>query len=226
MPSRTIPQGLSYEAMETALSGDHILASTREKVRALLGDDEVIALFTEVERSLGASPNWRKVQFTFFEILADVAGDPPEEIKGRLTKACQFLFEEASPNGSEHLSAVLGAGNLQVGVDPRSGEGRLLETYKGIEIRAADMEWRKDQGVYVGPPHKNHGMTIYHRDFVSQLDKEKVRKSLAGQVLYVDSKDVQEARWLVDEFRLTQGPASLMQPGVKCYVKGQGRSCR
>ena len=208
--------------METALSGDHILASTREKVRALLGDDEVIALFTEVERSLGASPNWRKVQFTFFEILADVAGDPPEEIKGRLTKACQFLFEEASPNGSEHLSGVLGAGNLQVGVDPRSGEGRLLETYKGIEIRAADMEWRKDQGVYVGPPHKNHGMTIYHRDFVSQLDKEKVRKSLAGQVLYVDSKDVQEARWLVDEFRLTPGPCFSHAAWCQMLRRGAG----
>ena len=99
----------------------------------------------------------------------------------------------------------MGVGSPQVGVDPRSGEGQLLDTRRGVEIRAADMEWRRDAGVYVGPPHKDHGVTIYHREFVSQLDKEAVKESLQGQVLYVVEKDIQEARWLIDEFQLDGG---------------------
>ena len=57
----------------------------------------------------------------------------------------------------------------------------------------------------MGPPHKDHGVTIYHREFVSQLDKEAVKESLQGQVLYVVEKDIQEARWLIDEFQLDGG---------------------
>ena len=73
--------GLTYEAMETALREDKILPATREKVRALLADEKVVSLFRDVEQALRASRNWRKIQFAFFEILADVAGDPPDVIK-------------------------------------------------------------------------------------------------------------------------------------------------
>ena len=97
---------------------------------------------------------------------------------------------------------LLGVDQSQAGVDPRSGEGRLLKLVNGIEVRAADIEWKREDGVYVGTPHKEFGASIYHQEFVSQLDKEKVRISLVGQHLYVGSKDLRAADWLIQEFGL------------------------
>ena len=74
-----------------------------------------------------------------------------------------------------------------------------------MEIRAAGVEWKRDDGIFVGSPHREFGASIYHRDFVSQLDKEEVRKSLEGQKLYVTPGDVKDALWLIHEFGIKKG---------------------
>ena len=75
----------------------------------------------------------------------------------------------------------------------------------GVEVRAADVDWLKTSGVYVGVPHRENGATIYHPDFVCQLDREKVRSALKGQALYVDPNHEEDALWLIGEFEIPPG---------------------
>ena len=126
-------------------------------------------------------------------------------MKTRLAESMRFLVNESEPDGIAGFSRLLGVGSPQVGVDPRPGEGKLLKVVRGIEIRAASIDWTKEDGVYVGPPSKDYGTTIYHRDFVGQLDRELVRESLQGQRLYVQEKDQHHAEWLIAEFGLEAG---------------------
>ena len=195
---------LEYPAMERALKEYGVSDATRQKVKDLLQDPEVVALYRLRKYALGKSKNWIQVEQDFFEMIADVAGDPPDMVKEQLKRSCSFLEEEANPSGSEAICRLLGVDSSPTGVDPRSGEGRLLKVIEGIEVRAAEVEWRKEDGVYVGNPHKEFGASIYHPEFVSQLDKEKVRLSLAGQKLYINSREVDTAEWLIREFGLVQ----------------------
>jgi len=188
--------------MERALNECEVSEETREKVRSLMQDPEVVALYRLRRFALGKSPNWKMIEQDFFEMIANVAGDPPALVKKQLRLSCQFLGEELIPSASEVACRLLGVDQSQAGVDPRSGEGRLLKLVNGIEVRAADIEWKREDGVYVGTPHKEFGASIYHQEFVSQLDKEKVRISLVGQHLYVGSKDLRAADWLIQEFGL------------------------
>lgn len=199
------PIGLSYPALERAMRENEISEETAVKVRELLLDEEVIGLHQLLQKSVKASPNWVKIEFRFFEILADVAGDPPSVVKKRLQEHCSFIEAERNPSASPALSTLLGVGSLPLGVDPRVGEGRLLRVEQGVEVRAAEVEWKKEDGVFVGAPHREHGCTIYHKDFVSQLGHEAVRQSLSGQKLYVAPNDVEGALWLIREFKLGKG---------------------
>ena len=199
------PIGLSYPALERAMRENEISEETAVKVRELLLDEEVIGLYQLLQKSVKASPNWVKIEFRFFEILADVAGDPPSVVKKRLQEHCSFIEAERNPSASPALSTLLGVGSLPLGVDPRVGEGRLLRVEQGVEVRAAEVEWKKEDGVFVGAPHREHGCTIYHKDFVSQLGHEAVRQSLSGQKLYVAPNDVEGALWLIREFKLGKG---------------------
>ena len=195
-------RGLEYPAMERALNECEVSEETREKVRSLMQDPEVVALYRLRRFALGKSPNWKMIEQDFFEMIANVAGDPPALVKKQLRLSCQFLGEELIPSASEVACRLLGVDQSQAGVDPRSGEGRLLKLVNGIEVRAADIEWKREDGVYVGTPYKEFGASIYHQEFVSQLDKEKVRISLVGQHLYVGSKGLRAADWLIQEFGL------------------------
>lgn len=193
-------QGLEYLAMERALNECEVSEETREKVRSLMQDPEVVSLYRLRRFALGKSLNWKMIEQDFFEMIANVAGDPPALVKKQLRLSCQFLGEELIPSASEVACRLLGVDQSQAGVDPRSGEGRRLKSVNGIEVRSADVEWKKEDGIYVGTPHKEFGSSIYHQEFVSQLDKEKMRISLADQHLYVGSKDLRAAEWLIQEF--------------------------
>eukprot|EP00438_Fugacium_kawagutii_P001042 Skav214386 [mRNA] locus=scaffold333:24516:28736:- [translate_table: standard] len=188
--------------MDIALRGDMITDDIRMKVKGLMKDPEVIALHKYLKELMGKSPAWKKLEYAFFGILSDVAGDNPEKIRKRFWEEFRFLEDEAPPGISPAVCRLLEVGSHQIGVDPRSGEGRLLRVVNGIEVRAADMEWKREDGVYVGPPHKDRGATIYHRDFVGQLDKELVKQSLKGQQLYVGPSDLEHALWLIDDCKL------------------------
>jgi len=179
--------------------------STRTKVREFVQDPQVVEMHAMLKESLGKSSKWNEVEYGFFETVADVAGDPTLEVKTRLAESMRFLVNESEPDGIAGFSRLLGVGSPQVGVDPRPGEGKLLKVVRGIEIRAAIIDWTKEDGVYVGPPSKDYGTTIYHRDFVGQLDRELVRESLQGQRLYVQEKDQHHAEWLIAEFGLEAG---------------------
>jgi site-specific DNA-cytosine methylase len=179
--------------------------STRTKVREFVQDPQVVEMHAMLKESLGKSSKWNEVEYGFFETVADVAGDPTLEVKTRLAESMRFLVNESEPDGIAGFSRLLGVGSPQVGVDPRPGEGKLLKVVRGIEIRAASIDWTKEDGVYVGPPSKDYGTTIYHRDFVGQLDRELVRESLQGQRLYVQEKDQHHAEWLIAEFGLEAG---------------------
>eukprot|EP00435_Cladocopium_sp_Y103_P011463 s1363_g3.t1 len=210
--------------METALNQAGVSEETRQKVKELMMDPEVVALYRLQEYAVGKSRNWTKVQHDFFETVADVAGDPPEKVKEQLRAGCRFLEDEAIPSASQGLCHLLGVDSSLTGVDPRSGEGRLLKVINGIEVRAAEVEWRKEDGVYVGSPHKEFGASIYHKEFVSQLDKEKVRLSLAGQHLYVASRNLPEAEWLINEFRLTAKPHLSVAAWRQKLQRGLGKA--
>ena len=134
-------RGLEYPAMERALNECEVSEETREKVRSLMQDPEVVALYRLRRFALGKSPNWKMIEQDFFEMIANVAGDPPALVKKQLRLSCQFLGEELIPSASEVACRLLGVDQSQAGVDPRSGEGRLLKLVNGIEVRAADVEW-------------------------------------------------------------------------------------
>ena len=170
-----------------------------------MADPYVIQLYHDVKSCMGRSSSWAKVEYSFFEAVSDVAGDSPEGVKERLGRAARFLVEDSDPGSNQDVCRVLGVGQTPAGVDPRQGEGRLLSTRRGIEVRSADMEWTKEDGVYVSPPHKDHGCTIFHPDFVSQLDRGLVREALQGQQLYVSGSMAEDAEWLIDEFQLEAG---------------------
>ena len=69
---------LEYPAMERALKEYGVSDATRQKVKDLLQDPEVVALYRLRKYALGKSKNWIQVEQDFFEMIADVAGDPPE----------------------------------------------------------------------------------------------------------------------------------------------------
>ena len=110
------------------------------------------------------------------------------------------------PDGESGLCSLLGVRGHLVGDDPRSGEGELLKVVQGIEIRTASVDWKREDGVYIGRPCKEYGATIYHRDFVGQLDRELVKSSLEGQCLYVRRDDLAHAEWLINQFGLQAAP--------------------
>jgi site-specific DNA-cytosine methylase len=197
--------------------------ATREKVRELMKDPEVVALYHLKKNSIGMCSNWKQIEYSFFEAVADVAGDPAVDVKEKLRKECEFLEDERCPAASSTLSRLLGVGKLPAGVDPRSGDGRLLRTENGVEIRAAGVEWKRDDGVFVGNPHREFGSSIYHRDFVSQLDKEEVRKSLEGQKLYVTPGDVKDALWLIHEFGIRKGEHITQDGWRQRFQRGAAR---
>ena len=202
---RLLEGDLRYRALERAMGESQIEESTRTKVREFVQDPQVVEMHAMLKESLGKSSKWNEVEYGFFETVADVAGDPTLEVKTRLAESMRFLVNESEPDGIAGFSRLLGVGSHQVGVDPRPGEGKLLKVVRGIEIRAASIDWTKEDGVYVGPPSKDYGTTIYHRDFVGQLDRELVRESLQGQRLYVQEKDQHHAEWLIAEFGLVAG---------------------
>eukprot|EP00438_Fugacium_kawagutii_P002559 Skav209852 [mRNA] locus=scaffold1684:52755:56972:+ [translate_table: standard] len=196
--------------MESALLGADVSEATREKVRKLMFDKEVIEMVSIARASLHRSPNWRQVEYGLFDIIADGMKLTEDEVKDKLRKHYGFLVDEANPSGDGDLCNFLGVSQVRAGVDPRSGVGRLLEVCNGVEIRAADMEWDHSMGIYVGPLHKDHGITIYNPNFVGQLDKMKVKKALDGQPLYVRPEDLGVAKQLIKDFNLEK--ASRPQP--------------
>ena len=211
---------LQYAALEMALGFEQVDESSKKKVRSFMEDPEVVSIYQQVKKSLEASPNWKTLEYKFYEHVVDVVGDPPSTVKANLKRMASFLEEETDPACSKILADLLGVSQTRIGVDPRSGEGRLLKVEKGIEIRAADLEWLHEDGVYVGKSHKDHGVTIYQREFVGQLDHEKVRGALKGQKLYVLPEDLEDAVWLIKEFELEAGKNLAMPSWKQVLQKG------
>jgi hypothetical protein len=197
--------------------------STRSKVREFMKDPEIVELFTLVKGALEKSPHWSEVEYTFFETVADVAGDPVEEVKEKLKAGARFLLEERMPDGESGLCSLLGVRGPLVGDDPRSGEGELLKVVQGIEIRTASVDWKREDGVYIGRPCKEYGATIYHRDFVGQLDRELVKSSLEGQCLYVRRDDLAHAEWLINHFGLQAAPRLSISGWKQMWRRGCSR---
>ena len=113
---------LGYRALERAMKESQIHESTRSKVREFMKDPEIVELFTLVKGALEKSPHWSEVEYTFFETVADVAGDPVEEVKEKLKAGARFLLEERMPDGESGLCSLLGVRGPLVGDDPRSGK--------------------------------------------------------------------------------------------------------
>eukprot|EP00435_Cladocopium_sp_Y103_P035125 s1263_g9.t1 len=205
------------------MGGSQIHEATRVKVKEFLRDPEVVELFSMIKEALGSSSKWSEVEYSFFEMVADVAGDPAEEVKTKLRGSVRFLLEEPIPDSKDGLCRLLGVSDPLIGVFPRSEEGELLKVVQGVEIREATMEWKMGDGVYVGRPCKEFGTTIYHRDFVGQLDQVLVKQSLDGQRLYVRREDLSHAEWLINHFRLEAAPRLTMTAWKDAWRRGCSR---
>ena len=99
----------------------------------------------------------------------DVAGDFPEDVKAQLQELASVIGLERERQSQESAEAR-----------------RVLKPLFGVDRgngRAAEADRLKQDGSLVGRSHKDFGVTIYQRNFVTQLDREKVRKSLMGQGL-------------------------------------------
>ena len=94
MVTEEIPaEELAYRALERAMKESQIHESTRNKVREFMRDPEIVDLFNLVKGALEKSPHWSEVEYTFFETVADVAG---EEVKKKLKADTRFLKRSAS----------------------------------------------------------------------------------------------------------------------------------
>ena len=88
--------------------------------------------------------NWKSLEFKFFETLSDVAGDPL--MLSRRGRARHQGFWPSAPTQQDLQMFALRWGlpiSSRVGSPP--GEGRLLRTVSGVEIRAADAELVEDR---------------------------------------------------------------------------------
>ena len=198
---------LDYEPLELALKDERIDEDVRERIKEIVVSGEVKSAHALLKRSLGWCPRWEWIEFRFFDILVDEMENGLETAVGKARHLMDFVFEESRPEVNPDYVTFLGVGSPQPVIPSRVGEGQLLGVWQGVEIRAVGKDWTREEGVFVGKPHKDDGSTIYHREFVGQLDKEKVRKSLIGQKLYVKPHEVDEAKWLIEEFRLSAGPS-------------------
>ena len=77
---------LQYRAMDRAMEEQGVTDATREKVRELMKDPEVVALYHLKKNSIGMCSNWKQIEYSFFEAVADVAGDPAVDVKEKLRK--------------------------------------------------------------------------------------------------------------------------------------------
>jgi len=99
---------LGYRALERTMKENQIYESTRNKVREFMKNPEIVELFTLVKGALEKSFHWSEIEYIFFEIVADVAGDPVEEVKEKLKVGARFLLEERMPDGESGLCSLLG----------------------------------------------------------------------------------------------------------------------
>jgi hypothetical protein len=94
--------------MDRAMEEQGVTDATREKVRELMKDPEVVALYHLKKNSIGMCSNWKQIEYSFFEAVADVAGDPAVDVKEKLRKECEFLGDERCPAASSTLSRLFG----------------------------------------------------------------------------------------------------------------------
>ena len=197
---------VQYPPLEEAMMDERVDPEVRQRVEGVLKSEDVEVAHGILRMSLGHCPRWAEIEYRFFEILVDELESPLADSLQKARLVMDFIYSEAVPTSNPTHASFLGVDSPHPVVS-RYGEGRLLEVHQGVEIRCADSQWSHDDGVYVGRPDKRGGSSIYHRDFVAQLDKEKVRQSLRGQKLYVKPDDVKEAKWLIDEFGLQKDAA-------------------
>ena len=198
---------LDYEPLELALMDERVDEDVRQRIKVILASPDVKGAHALLKRSLGWCPRWEWIEYRFFEILIDEMESCVEVAVGKARQLMDFVYEETRPETNPERVTFLGVDSPRPVSPSRVGEGQLLGVLQGVEIRAVGKDWTRDEGVFVGKPHKEDGSTIYHREYVMQLDKEKVRRSLLGQKLYVKPNEVDDARWLIEEFRLTGAPS-------------------
>ena len=211
---------LDYEPLELALMDERVDDDVRQRIREIVSSVEVKAAHALLKKSLGCCPRWEWIEYQFFEVLIDEMENGLEVAVGKAKHLMDFVYIEDRPDTNPDQVTFLGVDNPRPVDRSRVGEGQLLGVLQGVEIRAVGKDWTRDDGVFVGKPHKDDGSTIYHRDFVMQLDKEKVRMSLLGQQLYVRPHDVNEAKWLIEEFRLAGAPSLGPERWAQVVRKG------
>eukprot|EP00438_Fugacium_kawagutii_P000277 Skav206174 [mRNA] locus=scaffold3494:124406:139670:+ [translate_table: standard] len=216
-----IPKGgLQYGPLERALAGDTTSEETGMKVDSLMHDPEVVELVTLARWCLHNCENWVRVEYSLFDTIAEVKDHSIDDVKAKLRGLVKFLIDESVPDSHPEVCEYLGVAESSVGVDPRLGEGRLLENINGINVHAAGVEWTGHSGIYVGPPHREFGVSIYQPNFVGQLDKVKVKEALDGQALYVAAKDLEVARQLVHDFDLGARDRISLPQWNQCLWRG------
>ena len=79
--------------------------------------------------------------------------------------------------------------------------GRLIEKYKGCEIREWFAEWdAADGGVYVGRGNAEMTCSVFQESYKESLDPQMVGAALDGRPLYVMRREADAAQEIIDRF--------------------------
>ena len=104
--------------------------------------------------------------------------------------------------------------------------GKLIEKYKGCEIREWFNAWdAADGGVYVGRGSTEVTCSIFQESFKESLDPQMVSGALDGRSLYVFPREVDAAREVIDRFGVDPSPAIAYEGDMEDTLRSSLQGC-